>query len=132
MHQDAEMHQGAEAHHARHRRRYAWLGTLASVVLFLISLGVLGKLVSTVTWAELRTAFLAATPNQIGLAIALVVVSYLFLTCYDALALRQLKLKVPYRTTALASFTSYAVSFNLGFPLLTAARCATGSIRGRA
>jgi uncharacterized membrane protein YbhN (UPF0104 family) len=33
--------------------------------------------------------------------------------------LRQLRLKVPYRTTALASFTSYAVSFNLGFPLLT-------------
>ncbi|AWN48509.1 hypothetical protein DK419_20915 [Methylobacterium terrae] len=106
--------------HARHRRRYAWLGTLASVVLFVISLAVLGKLVSTVTWAELRTAFLAATPEQVGLAVALVVVSYLFLTCYDALALRQLKLKVPYRTTALASFTSYAVSFNLGFPLLTA------------
>ena len=110
----------AEERRARHRRRYAWLGTLASVVLFVISLGVLGKLVSTVTWAELRTAFLAATPDQIGLAIVLVVVSYLFLTCYDALALRQLKLKVPYRTTALASFTSYAVSFNLGFPLFTA------------
>ncbi|KMO43266.1 hypothetical protein VQ03_08835 [Methylobacterium tarhaniae] len=111
---------GPEEHRARHRRRYAWIGTLASVVLFVISLGVLGKLVSTVTWADLRTAFLAATPEQVGLAIGLVVVSYLFLTCYDALALRQLKLKVPYRTTALASFTSYAVSFNLGFPLLTA------------
>ncbi|MFL5189954.1 MAG: lysylphosphatidylglycerol synthase domain-containing protein, partial [Microvirga sp.] len=42
------------------------------------------------------------------------------LTCYDAIALRQLKLQIPYRTTALASFTSYAVSFTLGFPLLTA------------
>ena len=42
------------------------------------------------------------------------------LTGYDALALRQLRLKVPYRITALASFTSYAVSFTLGFPLLTA------------
>ncbi|KMO39097.1 hypothetical protein VQ02_10650 [Methylobacterium variabile] len=112
--------QAPDERRARHRRRYAWIGTLASVVLFVISLGVLGKLVSTVTWAELRTAFLAATPEQVGLAIGLVAVSYLFLTCYDALALRQLKLKVPYRTTALASFTSYAVSFNLGFPLLTA------------
>ena len=46
--------------------------------------------------------------------------SYLLLTCYDALALRQLGLHVPYRTTALASFTSYAVSFTLGFPMLTA------------
>ena len=33
--------------------------------------------------------------------------------------MRQLKLKVPYRTTALASFTSYAISFTLGFPLIT-------------
>jgi glycosyltransferase 2 family protein len=32
-----------------------------------------------------------------------------------------LRLKVPYRTTALASFASYAVSFTLGFPLITAA-----------
>ncbi|GJD47601.1 hypothetical protein OPKNFCMD_0309 [Methylobacterium crusticola] len=109
-----------EERRARRRRRYAWIGTAASVILFTISLAVLWKLVSTVTWAELRTAFLAATPEQVGLAVVLVAVSYLFLTCYDALALRQLKLKVPYRTTALASFTSYAVSFNLGFPLLTA------------
>jgi hypothetical protein len=29
--------------------------------------------------------------------------------------------KLPYRITALASFTSYAVSFTLGFPLITAA-----------
>ncbi len=35
------------------------------------------------------------------------------------MALRQLKAKVRYRTTALASFTSYAISFTLGFPLIT-------------
>ncbi|GJE01800.1 lysylphosphatidylglycerol synthase domain-containing protein [Methylobacterium isbiliense] len=104
----------------RRRRRYAWIGTAASAVLFLISLGVLYELVSTVTWSELRSAFTAATVEQVSLAILLVCVSYLFLTCYDALALRQLAIRVPYRTTALASFTSYAVSFNLGFPLLTA------------
>ncbi|ACL56049.1 lysylphosphatidylglycerol synthase domain-containing protein [Methylobacterium nodulans] len=102
------------------RRRYAWIGTAASAILFLISLGVLYELVSTVTWSELRAAFTAATAEQVSLAVMLVAVSYLFLTCYDALALRQLRIRVPYRTTALASFTSYAVSFNLGFPLLTA------------
>ena len=69
---------------------------------------------------ELKSAFTAASPRQIGLAILFTAISYCLLTCYDALALRQLKLQVPYRTTALASFTSYAVSFNLGFPLLTA------------
>ncbi len=100
--------------------RYAWLGTIASLVVIVGSLYVVWKLVQTVTWAELHAAFTAATFEQLGLAFLFVGVSYLFLTCYDALALRQLKLKVPYRTTALASFTSYAVSFTLGFPLLTA------------
>lgn len=100
--------------------RYAWLGTAASIIIFAVSIGVLWKLVESVTWAEMRAAFTAATPGQTGLAFVFVAVSYLFLTCYDALALRQLKLAVPYRTTALASFTSYAVSFTLGFPLLTA------------
>ncbi|MCJ2036620.1 lysylphosphatidylglycerol synthase domain-containing protein [Methylobacterium sp. J-068] len=100
--------------------RYAWLGTIASVAIFGGSLFVLWKLVQSVTWAEMHAAFTAASAEQLGLAFAFVGLSYLFLTCYDALALRQLRLKVPYRTTALASFTSYAVSFTLGFPLLTA------------
>ena len=104
----------------RGRSRYAWLGTAASIILFAVSLGVLWKLVQTVTWADLRKAFVEAGSEQLGLAFLFVFVSYLFLTGYDALALRQLRVKVPYRITALASFTSYAVSFTLGFPLLTA------------
>ena len=102
------------------RGRYAWIGTAASIIIFAVSLGVLWRLIETVTWAELGAAFTAATPGQLGLALLFVAISYLFLTCYDALALRQLKITIPYRTTALASFTSYAVSFTLGFPLLTA------------
>jgi uncharacterized membrane protein YbhN (UPF0104 family) len=103
----------------RHRR-FAWIGTIASVLLFATSLVVLWHIVSDVDVAELKAAFTAASARQIGLAVLFTAVSYCLLTCYDALALRQLKVRVPYRTTALASFTSYAVSFNLGFPLLTA------------
>ena len=102
------------------RGPYAWFGTLASVVLILASLFVLWKLSEEITWAELHAAFTAVTAPQLGLAFLFVGISYLFLTGYDALALRQLRIKVPYRITALASFTSYAVSFTLGFPLLTA------------
>ena len=104
----------------RRTARYAWLGTAASVVIFAVSLGVLWKLVQSVTWAEVRQALAAATGEQLGLAFLFVIVSYGFLTGYDALALRQLRIKVPYRITALASYTSYAVSFTLGFPLITA------------
>jgi uncharacterized membrane protein YbhN (UPF0104 family) len=104
----------------RRSRRYAWIGTGASVLLFAASLVVLWHIVSDVDVGELKAAFTAASARQIGLAVLFTALSYCLLTCYDALALRQLAVRIPYRTTALASFTSYAVSFNLGFPLLTA------------
>jgi uncharacterized membrane protein YbhN (UPF0104 family) len=100
-------------------RRFAWLGTAASAILFGASLVVLWHIISDVDPSELSGAFTAASLRQISLAVLFTALSYMLLTCYDALALRQLGLKIPYRTTALASFTSYAVSFNLGFPLLT-------------
>jgi len=103
------------------RRRFAWIGTVASLTLFGASLFVLWHIAADVDMAKLRAAFAAADARQIGLAALFTVLSYSFLTGYDALALRQLRVKIKYRTTALASFTSYAVSFNLGFPLITGA-----------
>lgn len=105
---------------ATRRRRFAWLGTAASVLIFGVSVAVLWHIGSDVNPAEVTQAFTAASARQVSLAVLFTGLSYLLLTGYDALALRQLRLRVPYRTTALASFTSYAVSFNLGFPLLTA------------
>lgn len=104
----------------RSHRRFAWVGTAASIAIFAASLFVLWHLGREVNVAEVRAAFTAASPRQLGLAAGLTAVSYLLLTCYDALALRQLGKHIPYRTTALGSFTSYAVSFTLGFPILTA------------
>ncbi|WP_372421620.1 lysylphosphatidylglycerol synthase domain-containing protein [Salinarimonas chemoclinalis] len=100
-------------------RRFAWIGTALGLLLFAGSLAFLWHVVSDLDWAELKRAFVAASAEQLWAAIGFATLSYLLLTCYDALALKQLRLRVPYRTTALASFASYAVSFNLGFPLLT-------------
>jgi uncharacterized membrane protein YbhN (UPF0104 family) len=112
----------AEALHPKERRsrRFAWIGMGASLLLFGTSIVVLWHIVSGIDVNELKAAFTAASLRQIGLAVLFTTLSYSLLTCYDAIALRQLKLQIPYRTTALASFTSYAVSFTLGFPLLTA------------
>ena len=112
----------AEALHPKERRsrRFAWIGMAASLILFGTSIVVLWHIVSGIDVNELKAAFTAASLRQIGLAVLFTTLSYSLLTCYDAIALRQLKLQIPYRTTALASFTSYAVSFTLGFPLLTA------------
>jgi glycosyltransferase 2 family protein len=105
---------------APQRVRLKLIGTLASLGLFAISMVVLTIIVKELDAAEIRTAFAAASLRQIALAILCVGISYILLTGYDALGFRQLGIKVPYRTTALGSYTSYAVSFTLGFPLITA------------
>jgi glycosyltransferase 2 family protein len=102
------------------RRRLKIIGTVASFGLFAISMVVLGYIVKELDVADIRAAFAAASYRQMSLAILFVAISYLVLTGYDSLGFRQLGYKVPYRTTALGSYTSYAVSFTLGFPLITA------------
>lgn len=104
---------------APQRRRLKIIGTVASFALFAISVIVLAYIVKELDAAEIRKAFAAASGRQVLLAVFFAAMSYLILTGYDAIGFRQLKVKVPYRITALGSFTSYAVSFTLGFPLLT-------------
>lgn len=107
---------------AARRRRLSIIATLASATLFIASLVVLWHILRQISLAELAAAFRAASLRQIALAVLFTVTSYVLLTGYDLLALHQMKarVRVRYRTAALASFTSYAVSFTLGFPLVTA------------
>ena len=91
-----------------------------SLGIALLAVFVLTRTFMQIDLAELRGAIAATSGEQITLAFLCTAVSFVALTGYDALALRQLKLHVPYPTTALASFASYAISFTLGFPLITA------------
>lgn len=93
----------------------------ASLALFALAAAVLFGLSSEIDAAEVRAAVFNVGWGKIGLAAAFTCVSYLLLTGYDFLALRHLGSRLPYRTMALGSFASYAVSFTLGFPLVTAA-----------
>jgi uncharacterized membrane protein YbhN (UPF0104 family) len=105
---------------AKRRRRIARVaGGVASLIIFILSALVLAHTLAHISFADLRGAIAGTTAEQIAAACVLTCVSYLALTGYDAVALRQLKARVRYRTTALASFTSYAISFTLGFPLIT-------------
>lgn len=103
----------------RKRSKWFWIGPVASIVIFSISLAVLWHILKELDPDELWKAFSSATRTQLWQSIGLVCLSYLLLTGYDALALKRLGLRIPYRTTALASYTSYSVSFTLGFPLVT-------------
>ncbi len=100
--------------------RYRRQVTIA-LVLVLIALGfvALETLTSEIHFADVRAAAHALTMGQIALALALTAGSYLALTFYDVLALRVIDRPLPWRTAALASFTSYTLSHNLGLSLLT-------------
>ncbi len=105
---------------ARRRRMIHLVATGFSLSILALSVIVLFRTFATVRWWDLRVALEATGWDQIALASLFTILSYLALTGYDALALRQLSLRVPYGRTALASFASYAISFTLGFPLITA------------
>ena len=103
----------------RRRRRLSIIGTVLSAALFLGSFVVLWRILGKIDLDELSTAFRSASQRQITIAIILTAVSYALLTGYDYVALKQLGERIAYRITAFASFTSYAISFTLGFPLVT-------------
>ncbi|BGE86698.1 lysylphosphatidylglycerol synthase domain-containing protein [Methylosinus sp. 3S-1] len=97
------------------------LAGVASLAVFALAGFSLAGVVSSLKFSDVRAAIGATSAEQVLGALLLTALSYLALTGYDALALRQLGLRVRYRIAALASFTSYAFSFNLGFPVVTAA-----------
>ncbi len=101
------------------RRRWRLLGGAASALLFAVSIWILAHILTASKLAELRADIAATSAEQLALATLATIFSYIALTGYDALALRQLRIRVPYYISAFASFTSYAISFMLGFPVVT-------------
>lgn len=62
----------------------------------------------------------ALPPGRVFLALLFTALNYWVLTGYDVLALRYLRRPMPYRRIALASFTSYSFSNNIGLAFLGA------------
>ena len=104
---------------ARHRSALRRLGVVASLIIIAVSLTIFVRTIVRIDPNKFKAAIAATSGDQFMLAFAFTALSYLALTGYDGLALRHLHIKVPYRLTALASFVSYALSFTLGFPLVT-------------
>ena len=106
---------------SKHQTAWQVLGSVLSIGLFSFASYTLYTIIQKLNMDELRASFTALSTRQMVWAGGLTILSYLMLTFYDALALREINARfIGYGTTALASFTSYAVSFTLGFPLLTA------------
>ena len=115
-------HWQRKARALRRKRLFRRVGTIASIILFAVAIFVLVAIIRDLDIEEVKGAYARTSWWQVAMALGLVAMSYLLLTFYDALALKAVAPQpVPYALTALASFTSFAVSFTLGFPLLTAA-----------
>ena len=99
------------------------LGLVASIAGALLVAGLalvaMHHLLVEVSLAQVRAAFDRLPAWRLGACAALSAASYALLTLYDLFALRIIGRKTPYRTAALASFTSYTLSHNLGLALLT-------------
>lgn len=92
---------------------------MAIVAMAALAFVALSHLLSEVHPKDVALAFHEQGYTQFAGAIALTVVSYFMLTLYDVLSLRIIGKPLLYRTAALASLTSYALSNNFGFALLT-------------
>ena len=103
-----------------HRELLRRIGLGVSFLIISVSTFIFGHTLISIDPRNFEAAFAATGADQIAMAFGFTTLSYIALTGYDALALRHLNARVPYRLTALASFTSYAISFTLGFPLVTA------------
>src|SRR5208283_4679447 len=104
---------------AARRQLLRRVGFALSLTIILVSAIIFIRVLVRINLGQFQAAFAATGGDQIVTAFGLSGLSYLALTGYDALALRHLRVHVPYRLTALASFASYAFSFTLGFPLVT-------------
>ena len=102
-----------------HHRLWHIIGLTASAGLICLAVWILTRTLKAIDVHDLRAAFENTRLEQFLMAGCFTALSYAALTGYDALALRHLRTKIPFTTTALGSFTSYAISFTLGFPLVT-------------
>jgi glycosyltransferase 2 family protein len=103
----------------RRRKLLRRVGAVVSLCLIAGAAAIFVRTLMRLDIPKFEHAIAATGSDQIVLAFGFAALSYLALTGYDAVALRHLRLKVPYWLTASASFASYAVSFTLGFPLIT-------------
>lgn len=108
------------------RGRVAWVGPALVVALFALSAWVLRRELHAYDYHELLRATWGMPRSRLVLAVLATIAAYAVLPGYDALALRYVGRRIGAARVAVASWTAYALSQTLGFPVLTG-----GSVRYR-
>jgi phosphatidylglycerol lysyltransferase len=102
-----------------YQRLGRWLPHLISLVLFALAIWAIHRQLASFRPAELLARLTAIPAQAIVLALLAAALGYATLTLFDPVALHYLGKRLPYRRTALASFTGYAFSHNLGLSWLS-------------
>jgi phosphatidylglycerol lysyltransferase len=95
------------------------LTSLLSLFFFGLALWLLRRELAAFRYKDIILFFHNLPAHRVAMALAFTALSYLALTCYDALALRYIGKSIHYWKIALASFAGYAFSNTLGLPLFT-------------
>ncbi|HEX5065113.1 MAG TPA: bifunctional lysylphosphatidylglycerol flippase/synthetase MprF [Myxococcota bacterium] len=99
-------------------RLAAALGPLVGVTLFALAAWILEHQLRAFHYNDVMGHLSAIPRSGLLLALALTGASYLCLTGYDFLALREARVRLPYPRVGLASFVAYVFSHNLGLSFL--------------
>ncbi|MDI5835057.1 bifunctional lysylphosphatidylglycerol flippase/synthetase MprF [Shewanella xiamenensis] len=92
---------------------------IISLIIFTVSLFLLYNLEQDYQLNDIILEIKQFAPSKILLAVLLTLVSYLLLTLYDYLAIRELKSPLSYQQVAPVSFLAFTFSNTIGFSLLT-------------
>ena len=96
------------------------IGPLVGVLVFCAAVYVLQRELSHLRYADVLRQLRQLSSTRLLLALLFTALNYWALTGYDTLALRYTRHPMPYRRIALASFTSYSFSNNVGLAVLGA------------
>ena len=103
-----------------------FFGPLLGITLLLIAFFMLYHKLSMFSIARLKQGLLSVPRERIAETALLTACYYWLVTGYDTLAFRFIRHPLPYRRIALAAFTGYAFSHNVGMTMLS-----SGSVRYR-
>lgn len=104
------------------KRWVPWITlAISAAILFMLS-----RALRQYDFAEVLRALASVDRSRLALAIACVAGSYFSLTLFDTLAVRYVRRALPYRRTAVASFTGLSIGHNVGLAALS-----SGAIRYR-
>jgi len=101
------------------RRLARRLWSFAGLALFAAALWVLHQQLRIYHPREILAGLRQVPPWRILASLVLTAANYLVLTGYERLAFRYIRHPLPYRRIGVASFVGYALSNNVGFPMLS-------------